>query len=384
MKKEIIFTILFTKLCICLLIFFSFSFLPFGKQFFYPNFRYPVHQAISLQTAFQTWDAQHYLFLSEKGYQKGQDSNAFSPLFPFAMHIFSYFTKSSFWSGIMLANLFSFFGCYLFYEYIKKIATEKVAYRSLLVLLAFPTSFYFSLIYTESLFFFLVILFFFLLQKRKLFLASLVAFFLPLTRLIGVAILFPFVTFLIFEYHKHVLTDEVIAIVLSLWSKKTFLIVAPIVGLVMVMGIFYVTTGDFFSQLNAQQNFVSHYSFFSLFNPLIFFRAFFTFPLALHGFTNSLLDRIFFLLFLSLLPLMYKRISKTLFVYAVVFGVLPTLGGSFMSYMRYLLVVFPIFITLGILSTEKKFLPFVFPYLFVSLLLQSLFLIMHSLNYWVA
>lgn len=384
MKKKVIITILFVKVSIVVFIFLAFSLLPFNYDTYSGNFVYPPHSPITLKTAYATWDAQHYIYVSEKGYQKGNDSDAFSPLFPFLIHIFTFLTRNSFWSGIVLSNIFSFVACYLFYLLVKSRASEKIAYISLLFLLAFPTSFYFSLIYTESLFFLLVILFFIFLQKRQIFLAAAIAFFLPLTRLIGVAILLPFLTSYILEYQGHSLYDEMVIITKSLFSKETWYLLSPIGGLFVGMLIMYLTTGSWWTQFAIQQNFISHYSLFNIVNPLIFFRTLFDFPLQIHGFTNSLLDRLFFLWFICLTPFVAKRVSKSFFVYTVVFGLLPVLSGSFMSYMRYLLVLFPLFITLGKMSQEKKYTNWTFPFLLFSIMMQSLFLIMHTLNYWLA
>lgn len=383
-KQEIIFLILAVKVFIFLLIFLAYSLLPFGTKFYYPNFTYPIHAPITLATAYQTWDAQHYLFLSEKGYAKNIDSNAFSPLLPLLIHTVSLVTRNSFIAGLLVANIFSIIGMYLFYAFTEKIYTKKIAYRSLLFLLAFPTSFYFSLIYTESLFLFLVILFFLFLQQKKILFASISAFFLPMTRIIGTIIIIPFTFSYILEYHAHTVYDELSVIAKSFFRKKTLFLLSPFIGLGIVMCVFYITTGSFFTQFTAQENFISQYSFFSIFNPLFFLKALFTFPLHLHGFTDSLLDRIFFLLFLTFLPLLWKRVSLVLFIYTVTFGLLPVLSGSFMSYMRYLVILFPLFIGLGMLSLEKKYEKFTFPFLFVSIALQTLFVIMHSLNYWVS
>ncbi len=384
MKRDIIFIILSVKICIVVFIFLCFSLLPFNAPTYFANFTYPIREQISLVTSYKTWDAQHYLYISEKGYHKNDESNAFSPLLPFIIFLTTLIVRNSFVAGMVLANVFSCIGFYLFYLLIKNQYNEKIAKRSLLLLLAFPTSFYFSLIYTESLFFLLVILFFLFLQEKKLVRASLVAFFLPLTRLIGVAILIPFFFSYILEYSRHSFYDEMHVIGKTVLQKKTLFLFLPIFGLILAMIIYYITAGSLFAQFSAQQNFVSHYSFFSLFNPLFFLKALFTFPLHIHGFTDSLLDRLFFFSFVVSLFFMRKRVSAVYFVYSLCFGLLPVLGGSFMSYTRYLVIIFPLFVCLSIMSYEKKYETITFPYLYISLLLQGLFLVMHSLNYWVA
>lgn len=381
---HIVLTIVSVKLIIVFIAFCSFSLLPFATKYYFANFHYPVKQQITFQTSFMGWDAQHYLYLSEKGYSPNIDSDAFPPLFPFLIYAVSFIVKNHFVAGILVSNICSFAALYLFYVLVKKMYEEKIAYRSLLFLLIFPTSFYFSFIYTESLFFLLVILFFFFLQKKELLYASLVAFFMPLARLIGIAIEIPFLFSLILEYYNHKFDAQLSVITTSLYNKKTLLLFSPFVGLFVYMLIMYMTTGSFFTAFTIQQYFISHFSLFSIFNPLFFLKALFTFPLQIHGFANSLLDRMFFLGFLAFLPLLYNRVSKVFFIYAVVFAVLPVLSGSFMSYTRYLLMAFPIFIAFAKISFEKKYEKITFSFIYFCLLLQSLFLIMQSLNYWVS
>lgn len=374
----------FVKVCIAFLIVIAYTTFPFNTTYYLPNFIYPRNEALSLKTAFKTWDAQHFLFLSEKGYQHHIDSNAFAPLYPFSLFLLNGVTKDSFVSGLIASTVYSFVGFYLFFLLVEKWYNTTTAYKSLFFLLCFPTSFFFSLLYSESLFFLCLMLFFFFLSKKKLFLASLMALLIPTVRLVGIFISIPFVSWYIFEYHKLTLYTEVAVIGRKLLRKDSLFLLSPLLGLGLVMSYFFFTTGNAFAQLDAQKQFVSHYSILSFFNPFLVVRSLFHFPLALHGFTNSLLDRVFFLGFLFLLFVMRKRISLTFFVVSVVFGVLPVLGGSFMSYMRYLAVVFPLYIALAKVVDEKKYAFLEFPLLFLFVLLQTLFIIMHSLNYWVA
>jgi len=121
----------------------------------------------------------------------------------------------------------------------------------------------------------------------------------------------------------------------------------------------------------------------NIFNPMVFLKSFFSFPLAIHGFTNSLIDRTFFVIFLFGLPFVYKKTNKSLFFYYLMMGGVPFFG-NFMSYTRYFFVAFPIFIATASVVSTKKYKFLFIPLLFILLMLQTLFLILHSLNYWVA
>lgn len=383
-RWDIVGLIVFSKVCIFLLIFLAYQIFPFNKLYYSPNFIYPPGESASLKTAYKTWDAQHFLYISEKGYHKGNDSNAFSPLYPLLIFVLDSVTKNSFTAGLLISNVCSLVAFYLFFIVTSQWFDEKIARKSLIFLLCFPTSFFFSLIYSESLFFLLIMLFFHFLTQKKIMIASLIALLIPLTRLVGIFIIFPFLSWYIFSFSQLTLYHEVKDVAQKFLKKEALALTFPFLGLGVVIIVMYLLTGDFFAQFDAQKQFISHYSLFSLLNPFSFIRSFFAFPLVLGGFTNSLFDRIFFVGFVMLLFFMLKRVNIILFIFSVAFGILPVLSGSFMSYMRYLVIIFPIYIALAKMTNEKKYAFLQFPLLFTFTILQTLFIIMHSLNYWVA
>lgn len=378
--KKIIFYFLLVKVSIFIVIICAFSLLPFSLASHNSNFLDPDYSSLSLASSFMTWDAQHYLFLSDHGYHPVQESNRFFPLFPGLIHLGSLFLGNSFWGGLVLSNLFSLGAIVLFYFFTKRFFSERIAEISTLLLLAFPTSFFLSLIYSESLFLFLVMCFFFFLYRKQFFLAGLFSFFLPLARSVGVFIFLPFSVY----YAQYVYQQ---------WKKNNAVrkdillqglhLLWPLAGLGMLFLFIYIKTGNFFEIFLLHNTVVGRWDVFSIFHPDVFFKNLTQFPLALHGFTNSLLDRIFFVAYLISLPFIYKRLDKTFFIYALCMGGVP-IFGTFMSYTRYMLMVFPFFIILAMFFTKKKYSHLLFPFLFLLVMLQTLFIIMHSLNYWVA
>lgn len=371
------------KVLVLFVIFLSYSLLPFDRIFYFVNFVYPPKQPITLQTAYKTWDGFHYLYLSEQGYHPNDPSNAFPPLFPFLIHITTFITHSSFWSAIVISNLCSFFAFYLFYLLVKKIKNAQTAYMSLVFSLAFPTTFYTSLVYTESLFLLLVMLFFYSLYSKRIVLAPVCAFILPFVKVLAVGIFLPFVVWYVFDFCQFQLTSQVLDIGKAFLKKSAISLASPFLGFGLLLIFMKILTGDYFAQFDAQKFFISQYSLMHSINILYFFHMFFQFPLVLHGYTNSLLDRIFFVGFLLLLIPMRKLVSPVFFVYALVFGIGPVMAGSFMSYMRYLSVVFPLSITIVLLVQKERYQFLQMPILFLFLMLQTLFICMHSLNYWV-
>ena len=107
------------------------------------------------------FDGEHYLSIAMFGYKDLQQ--AFFPAYPILMdslsHLFGTSLESYLWSGIIISNILFLFSLFLFWKIIKLDYSEKIARISIILLLLFPTSFYFASVYTESLFLFSSLLF---------------------------------------------------------------------------------------------------------------------------------------------------------------------------------------------------------------------------------
>ncbi|HEY1663131.1 MAG TPA: hypothetical protein VGI03_11990 [Verrucomicrobiae bacterium] len=382
--KKVIFTVLAAKASIFLLIYLAAHFLPFSKATYLEDFHYPADAPLSIQTAYCTWDAQHYLFLAQNGYHAGQESNRFFPLLPALIRLFAplfgYLV-----SGLVVANIFSMMGLIYLYYYVKEFTkSEEAAGTTLLVALAFPTSFFFSLIYSEGLFLGLVAPLFYFLFKRRFLAASIFAFFLPLTRPTGLLIGIPLAVGIAGDYWEAFKgPSKGLPQKRRVFRPSLLPLFAAILGAGLYFLIMFHTTGNCMTGLSSQNNTIGHWQISTLIHPQSIFGNFFPATYTLHGFTNSVIDRLFFLFFVLLLPRIWLKTTPVLFSYALAMGMVPVFG-SFASYPRYLLLVLPLFIALGISFSQEKRKPFLFPFLYACLLLQSLFLIMHALNHWAA
>jgi len=375
------------KIIIFTVIFLSYNIFPFSKNSYYLNFVYPKNESISLVTSFKTWDAQHYLFLAENGYTKGNISNAFFPLYPIFIGILDKLINNSFFWGIIISNISSFFLVYYLFLLVKdNFGGRQTAFTAILVFLTFPTAFYTSLIYTESIFILLIVLSFYHFLKKNYLMASIFSFFIPIARAVGVYI----VPIIFLEYLRNRDNSSIVKFRLSTFNKPIFLkinlkmvvVVFPVIGLLTYLLFMYKFTGDAFEAFNVINYFVGK-NVGIIFTPWVVFSDIFRPGLVLHGITNSLIDRIFFILFLISLPFIYKKFGFMLFFYSLFLGFVPIFGG-FMSYSRYLLPIFPIFILLAGFFEQKKYSFLKIPYLFFSFSIQVIFIVMHALNYWVS
>lgn len=374
------------KTVIFLIMFFSASLLPYSREMYERNFIYPSGEKHSLRSAFKSWDAQHYLYLSQNGYHQGQVSNAFYPLFPLLISGVTFIVKDSFWAGMFVANIASVGAVYFLYRFIKANYNDEIAQKSLLLLLTFPTAFYLSLIYTEALFLFLIAGFFYFLSNRRYLLSGLLSLFLPLTRSVGLVMLLPMLSYFVFDKKK-----KTLAIQLPSFNEKVVLhvnlsylyLIFPILGVGLYFLFMKYTTGDYFSGMIASKQFVGGFALENLLAPSTFINSFFSSHLSLHGFTDSIIDRAFFVFFLFCVILIYKKLDKTLLLYSLSLGLVPLLG-SFGSYTRYLLPIFPMYIALALIFANKRFSFLYLPFAFFSFSLQIFFVVLYSLNYWVS
>jgi Gpi18-like mannosyltransferase len=92
---------------------------------------------------------------------------------------------------MLLTNLLSLVGFLIFYQLCREESGKRCAGLALLLLICWPTGFFFSIPYTESLFLFLSVGLFYALRHGQMRWVALFAFLLPLCKAVGFLILIP-------------------------------------------------------------------------------------------------------------------------------------------------------------------------------------------------
>jgi Mannosyltransferase (PIG-V) len=138
------------------------------------------------------WDGLWYKLIAEKGYGFADANAAFWPLFPWLMRFGHRVTGAAPETiGWIIANL-SFFGALiLLYRLVSADFDTKVARRTLWAIALFPTSLFFSAVYTESLFLMLALGALLAARRGNWWLAGIVGVLAALTRSYGVLLLIP-------------------------------------------------------------------------------------------------------------------------------------------------------------------------------------------------
>ncbi len=147
------------------------------------------------------WDGLWYKLIAEKGYGFADANAAFWPLFPWLMRIGHDITGAAPETvGWIIANL-SFFGALiLLYRLIAMDFDSRVARRTLWVVALFPTSLFFSAVYTESLFLMLAVGALLAGRQGNWWLAGIAGALAALTRSYGVLLFIPFAVLFLQQY----------------------------------------------------------------------------------------------------------------------------------------------------------------------------------------
>ncbi len=338
-----------------------------GSEFSSVMMRWPRQGGPIFASHFATWDAAHYLFLSEVGYVKSAPSCAFYPLWPLLVRWFSVFTGGSHViSGMLLANVFSLAGWMVFFLTASRRFGQTVAILGLAFLIIFPGSLFYQFIYTEPLFFVLAMLVWYGLERQNYRLVWVAAFFLPLSRAVGVFCILPLAWHLAAQkplpYFKWLQR-------LTLDKPKTAepprepappafgnlrfypVLIAPLLGWLVYFVFMTIWTGNPLEGFEAQKYWGVH-STGNLIDVPKFLFGLLTFN-TLHEFQGSLLDRCMFIWLVLLIPTIW-RLGKDMMLWTYILGILPAMSGTFVSFTRFESTVFPLFLALAVSCADPS------------------------------
>ena len=127
--------------------------LPFNWGLYRTNLLLDIQQLPDWMRTFNTWDAQHYVFLAENGYGVNPMSNAFYPLYPYLVWTVSPLVAGHpLIAAWLVANTVSLLVPYFMYKLCRTFLDADQSFRSAALLVSFPTAFFMSVAYTEALY----------------------------------------------------------------------------------------------------------------------------------------------------------------------------------------------------------------------------------------
>ncbi len=327
------------------------------------------------------FDGVHYLSIAANGYAQDGSNARFFPLFPMITGGLSQliggketFGAVQFFSGLLLANLFFLLALIVFYKLIRLDYPHFVARTSILFLLVFPTSFFFASIYSESLFLLLSLLTFYFARKRQWLLTGIFGALLCATRIIGIAIL----PALIYEFWRADKKNN------SRLIKIFSLGLIPL-GLISYMFFNLFRWGNAFHFFLAQGQIANERSVTSIVLPvqtiIRYGKILLTIPATQFSFWMALFELLTFVITAILFFAAWrKKIRGSYLIYAIIAFLIPTFSGTFSALPRYVLVLFPLFITLALV--KSKIVKII--YATVSVIILFVLLMFFSRGYFVA
>ncbi len=302
------------------------------------------HSDTTLLDPFAQLDARAYLDIAKNGYNaefNGTTNYGWYPLYPLLIRMFSFIGFEL--AAFLLANIFSFIAVYLLYVIVKDEFDKHTANKSIFYLLFFPTAFFLTMMYTESLFLSLTLAMFLLARREKWHYVGLLGFMASLTRAQGIILLLPMAY--IYAKKRRFKISNI--------DKNILFLLLIVAGLLTLYGYYYITTGDPFihhktSYLKYQRGFSMPWeSFLNTFNEIS--RS--------TSYSEIFVDGLNMFIFATVLGLGYvslKYLKKEYSIYIFASIVFPLFSGSLASMTRFVLLVFPVFMTLAIMSKNKS------------------------------
>jgi len=152
-----------------------------------PDYVPAVHSGLVryLLDPWQHWDGQWYLRIAERGYYADDASAAFLPAYPSVIHIVSFLTFGDALLAGCLVSWASFAGALVLLAAIFRDELGDEYAVALLLVVAFPTAFFFHAVYTESFFLLCTLAAFFAARRGHFVIAGAAALVATLTRWTG-------------------------------------------------------------------------------------------------------------------------------------------------------------------------------------------------------
>ena len=290
-------------------------------------------------------DSAWLMNIAINGYEKEpfntstQHTWAYFPLYPLLLRACGRVTGEFPLTGMALSSSFFFLALIFLHKTIGEFGYEaKVADRAVFYLAAFPTSYFFSLAQTESLFLLLTVGTFYAAKRQRWWLAGVCGALASATRLAGIFLLLPLVL-LYWQDHRH-----------RIKADAGGLILAPL-GLAAFMVYLKFITGNAMAFADIQVTWGHSAGFF--WRPLL---TYLSDPLLLSaGWDFRLLNLAAAVTALGCSALLLKRKEWALGLFALLSIVVPmSFQPLLQSLARYVMVIFPVFIVLALAGRSPK------------------------------
>jgi len=355
----------------------------------------PKYQVVENQNIYpwSNFDGVHYIAIASRGYI---NEGRFLPLFPMIIAAISYplsifleiqpYGPVTFWTGLLISNFFFLLAIHYLYKLLRLDYKKETVMRTILLLIVFPTSFFFVSVYTESLFLLLSVLSIFSARKKQWGRAICFAMLLTITRLPGILITIP----LLYEFITNEIKLKEIDQLRKLLTLRNMakllpflLITLPLFGysyfnyLKWQDPLFFIHAHDLGNSRSVS----------SLVFPLVtvyrYLKIFLTVNFNLYEFWVAIIE--FISLIIASIGIIYsfiKKIRTSYQIFSISLISLPILSGTLSGFPRYSIIAFPLFIGLALrLEKHSKLFKLI---LFISILFQAVLLMLFSRGWYIS
>ncbi len=324
------------------------------------------------------WDSEWYHMIIHHGYVASPDplvqtDVVFFPLYPYIVKLFSTpFGWNDFYVGSVLSFVFFVIACVLLYKLLKLDFEKNLANRVIFFILLFPLSFFFITMYTESLFLLLVVAAFYAARKGNWMWVGIFAFFLSLTRLVGLAVL-------------PALAVEYMAARKWKWREiqvDVLWLGLGVAGLLAFMLFLQFKVGDALAFIHGQSAWLRSFEFpwttiARDYWPIVASRSLET--IGTHR--GMVTDLAYFFFGLLIIGILFWKERLSYAIFALCMFIPAVTGGQLTSMGRYLIIIFPIFI---LLAKAGKYKWFEMLYIAFCLLFFAENVMLYVLTHWIA
>jgi len=354
-------------------------FLPYRKGYDFTNIwnyikpYFPVLNPLLFPWA--NFDGVHYLSIAGQGYtNNGRFFPLYSLLIKMGTLIFGSppaFGTIYFFTALFISNLSLFLSLIIFYKLLRLDYSEKISLYSLMFLLLFPTSFFLGSIYSESIFLLVCLLSLYFSRKEQWLLSGIFGLFASLTRIIGIVI-FPI---LLIEFFK---TKQ------KKLNHLISLFLAPL-GLISYAIFNWIEWGDPLKFLKLQGELNNGRSTTAFIFPLQtiyrYIKMIFSVSPSQFEWWIVLLELCTFIFACSLIFIMWKKRIRFSYIIFTLLGLfIPVFSGTMSGLPRYILPLFPLFITLALINNKI----FRICYITIGIILTFILLYFFSRGYYIA
>jgi hypothetical protein len=312
----------------------------------------PLVTAEDFTDVWNVWDGRLYIDIARDGYsasplnEAGMANYAFFPLYPLLIRLVASAVGNYALAGLIVSNICLVVSCVYIYRYVSldQDADQGTARRAARYLILFPMAFLFSAVLTESLFVALSIACLYYARRGNWLIAGLLGFFVPLTRLPGMAILVP-LTYEYLRQHVSWRPEARLPDIRGLLKPGMLTLFLPIAGLGTWAAYNYYLLGDLLGFIHIQSTWGGRFAIppIELLTRLI--------PTNGYIFTGA----IFTVAALVLMILFYKKVDFGGWMFGFMLICIPLFSAqSCYSMLRYLAVVFPLCIIAAKVTRDRR------------------------------